>query len=108
MVGDKKSRIIAHSKMIANDARTGHLDCMGLLLAEDSSINAIPELVNKHKDASLTHEASVGKISEEVLNYLRNRGLTEAQAIDLIVSGFLGEEESIIIEKRVIPSKLYM
>ena len=108
MIGDKKSKINAHSKIIANDAGTGHLDCMGLLLAEDSSINAIPELVNRNKDASLTHEASIGKISEEILNYLRSRGLTEDQAIDLIVSGFLGEEEPIAVEGHIIPSKLYM
>jgi len=108
MIGDKKSRIIAHSRMIANDAGTGHVDCMGLLLAEDSSINAIPELLNNNKNASLTHEASVGKISEDVLNYLRSRGLTEDQAIDLVVAGFLGEEEPVIIEGHVIPSELYM
>jgi hypothetical protein len=108
MIGDKKSSIIAHSRMIANDAGTGHVDCMGLLLSDDSSINAIPELLNNHKDASLTHEASVGKISEEVMNYLRSRGLTENQAIDLIVTGFLGEEEPIVIEGRTVPSKLYM
>jgi hypothetical protein len=108
MIGDKKSKIVAHSKMIANDAGTGHVDCMGLLLAENSSINAIPELVNNHKGASLTHEASVGKISEEVLNYLRSRGLTEDQAIDLVVAGFLGEEEPVIVEGRVMPSELYM
>lgn len=108
MIGDKKSKINAHSKIIANDAGTGHLDCMGLLLAEDSSINAIPELVNRNKDASLTHEASIGKISEEILNYLRSRGLTEDQAIDLIVSCFLGEEEPIAVEGHIISSKLYM
>jgi len=108
MIGDKKSRIVAHSRMIANDAGTGHVDCMGLLLAKDSSINAIPELINNNKDASLTHEASVGKISEEVLNYLRSRGLTEDQAIDLVVAGFLGEEEPITIEGRIVPSKSYM
>ncbi len=108
MIGDKISSIIAHSRMIANDAGTGHVDCMGLLLSDDSSINAIPELLNNHKDASLTHEASVGKISEEVMNYLRSRGLTENQAIDLIVTGFLGEEEPIVIEGRTVPSKLYM
>jgi len=108
MIGDEKSRITAHSQMIANDAGTGHVDCMGLLLAEGSSINAIPELVNNNKDASLTHEASVGKISEEVLNYLRSRGLTEDQAIDLVVAGFLGEEEPIVIEGQVIPLKSYM
>ncbi|HIH97815.1 MAG TPA: hypothetical protein HA346_02255 [Thermoplasmata archaeon] len=108
MIGDKKSRIVAHSQMTANAAGTGHVDCMGLLLTKDSSINAIPELVNNNKDASLTHEASVGKISEEVLNYLRSRGLTEDQAIDLVVAGFLGEEEPLVIGGRVVPSKLYM
>ena len=108
MIGDKKSRIVAHSRMVANDAGTGHVDCMGLLLSRDSSINAIPELENNNKDASLTHEASVGKISEEILNYLRSRGLTEDQAIDLVVAGFLGEEKPIVIEGRVLSSKSYM
>lgn len=108
MIGDKKSKIVAHSQMVANDAGTGHVDCMGLLLSENSSIQAIPELINRNKDASLTHEASVGKISEETLNYLRSRGLTENEAIDLIVTGFLGEEEPIIIKGRIVLSKLYM
>jgi len=108
MVGDKKSKILAHSKMIANAAGTGHLDCMGLLLAKNSNIKAIPELINKNKNASLTHEASIGKISEEVLSYLRSRGLTEDEAIDLIVAGFLGEEEPLIIKGRPISSELYM
>lgn len=108
MIGGKESRIVAHSKMIANAAGTGHLDCMGLLLAENSIINAIPELINRNKNASLTHEASVGKISEENLNYLRSRGMTEDEAINLIVAGFLGEEAPFILEGRVMPSKLYM
>lgn len=108
MIGDEESKIVVHSKMIANNAGTGHLDCMGLLLAKNSSINAIPELINRNENASLTHEASVGKISGENLNYLRSRGLTEDEAIDLIVAGFLGEEEPFIIEGRVVPSKLYM
>jgi len=89
-------------QMVANDAGTGHVDCMGLLLSENSSVQAIPELINRNKDASLTHEASVGKISEETLNYLRSRGLTENEAINLIVTGFLGEEEPIIIKGRTL------
>jgi Fe-S cluster assembly scaffold protein SufB len=108
VVGDKKSKIVIHSKMIANAAGVGHLDCMGLLLAKNSSVKAIPELINRNKNASLTHEASVGKISEEKLNYLRSRGLSEDEAIDLIMAGFLGEEEPIIIKGRVISSELYM
>jgi Fe-S cluster assembly scaffold protein SufB len=46
-------------------------------------------LVCESKEAQITHEASIGKISEEQLNYLRSRGLNEKEAIDLIISGFL-------------------
>jgi Fe-S cluster assembly scaffold protein SufB len=108
MIADENSTIFAHSKMVANAVGTGHLDCMGLLLAEESSINAVPELLNKNKDAMLTHEASVGKISEEVLSYLRSRGLTGDEAIDLIVAGFLSGEAPFTYEGRVLPSKIYM
>ncbi|MCD6446252.1 SufD family Fe-S cluster assembly protein, partial [Candidatus Bathyarchaeota archaeon] len=91
MVSNKNSRIISHSKIIAEEAGRGHIDCMGLLLSESSSIDSLPELLNKNKNAILTHEASIGKISEEELNYLRSRGLTEDEAISLIITGFLGE-----------------
>ena len=108
MVGDRRGRVVARSRMVADGAGVGHLDCMGLLLSEDASVQAIPELINKNKDASLTHEASVGKISEENLNYLRSRGLSEDEAIDLIVTGFLGEEKPLVIKGRTISSELYM
>lgn len=108
MIADKNSRISAHSKMVANAVGTGHLDCMGLLLDEKSSINAVPELLNRNKNATLTHEASVGKISEEVLNYLGSRGLAEDEAIDLIVAGFLSGEAPFTYKGRVLPSKIYM
>jgi len=91
MVSDENSRIISHSKITATGAGRGHIDCMGLLLSEKSSINSMPELCNKNMNAVLTHEASVERISEEELNYLRSRGLTEDEAISLIVTGFLGE-----------------
>ncbi len=107
-IADKNSRIDARSKMIANGAGKGHLDCMGMLLSKNSTIDVVPELLNKNKDATLTHEASIGKISEEALNYLRSRGLTEDEAIDLIVKGFLGEEMPFKYKGRVLPSKVYM
>ena len=106
MIADKNSRISVHSKMVANAAGKGHLDCMGLLLDGKSTINAVPELLNKN--ATLTHEASVGKISEEVLNYLRSRGLREEEAIDLIVAGFLSGEAPFTYKGHVLPSKIYM
>ena len=108
MVGGEKSHIFAQSRMIAQEAGIGYIDCMGLLLADSASIQAVPELINKNKDASLTHEASVGKISEEILSYLRTRGLSKDEAIDLIVAGFLGEEEPVVIKGQVLKSEFFM
>lgn len=84
-----KSQITAVSKIIAKNQGKGHLDCRGLLIADDAKINLIPQVICENKNAQITHEASIGKISEEELTYLRMRGLTEKEAIDLIVGGFL-------------------
>jgi len=92
LVGRKNSRIEAKSSIVASSAGKGHLDCQGLLIDKDSIISLDPKLVCKNKLAQLTHEASIGKISEEELNYLRMRGLAESEAIDLIVNGFLGRD----------------
>ena len=89
LVGKKNSQIKAISKIFAKAPGRGHLDCQGLLIDKNSNISLIPELVCQNKEAQITHEASIGKISEEELNYLRMRGLTEKEAIDLIVTGFL-------------------
>jgi Fe-S cluster assembly scaffold protein SufB len=88
-VGKKNSKILAKSIILANSPSKGHLDCQGLLVDKNSKISLIPALVCQNKEAQITHEASIGKISEEELNYLRMRGLSEKEAIDLIVSGFL-------------------
>jgi hypothetical protein len=89
LVGRKNSQIDAISKIVAKEEGKGHLECHGLLIDKNSVMRLVPELVNENKDALLTHEASIGRISEEELNYLRARGLSENEAIDLIVAGFL-------------------
>jgi len=89
LVGKRNSRISAHSQIVAEAENKGHLDCRGLLVDKNSTISLIPELICQSKDAQITHEASIGKISEEELNYLRQRGLSEEEAINLIVTGFL-------------------
>ncbi|MFX1282887.1 MAG: SufD family Fe-S cluster assembly protein [Promethearchaeota archaeon] len=65
-----------------------HLQCDGLLLAK-GIIHAIPELVADRPDLEMSHEASIGRIGEEQLNYLMARGMTEEEATDMIVRGFL-------------------
>ena len=70
------------------DAR-GHLECMGMMLSEQGSIIAIPELEAKHPNVDLSHEAAIGKIAEEEIFYLMSRGFTRDEATAAIVRGFL-------------------
>jgi uncharacterized protein len=67
----------------------GHLECRGLILGERGSIYAIPELKGNLAGIDLSHEAAVGKIAEEEVEYLMARGLTRSEATATIVRGFL-------------------
>ncbi len=66
-----------------------HLECRGLLLSDKAMIYAVPELMAKIEGADLSHEAAVGKIAEEQVNYLMARGLSQSEAEALIVRGFM-------------------
>ena len=66
-----------------------HLECRGLILSEDAIIHAIPELLAEAPGADLSHEAAIGKIAEEEINYLMARGFSEREAVSLIVRGFM-------------------
>ena len=67
----------------------GHLECRGLILAGGGTIHAIPELKGTLAGIDLSHEAAVGKIAEEEVEYLMARGLTRSEATATIVRGFL-------------------
>jgi Fe-S cluster assembly scaffold protein SufB len=67
----------------------GHLECRGLILMGEGSIHAIPELKGTLEGIDLSHEAAVGKIAEEGVEYLMARGLTRNEATATIVRGFL-------------------
>ncbi len=66
-----------------------HLECRGLILAEKGLIHAIPELIGKVDGVDLSHEAAVGKIAKDEVEYLMARGLSEEEATATIVRGFL-------------------
>lgn len=66
-----------------------HLECNGLLLSPQGVIHAVPELEARTDNAELSHEAAVGKIAPEEIEYLMARGLDEEQAVATIVRGFL-------------------
>lgn len=66
----------------------GHLECKGLILG-GGHIHAIPELETHLAGVELSHEAAVGKIAQEEIEYLMARGLDEDEATSTIVRGFL-------------------
>lgn len=67
---------------------TGHSEC-DAILADEGSVLALPGLEAVSLDAALIHEAAIGKIAGEQLLKLRTLGLTEQQAEERIVAGFL-------------------
>lgn len=77
-----------HSKISGNARCTGHSEC-DAILAENGRVNAAPELFAGDLDASLIHEAAIGKIAGEQIIKLRTLGLTEEEAEKRIIEGFL-------------------
>ncbi|CAM2057334.1 conserved hypothetical protein [Desulfovibrionales bacterium] len=67
----------------------GHLECKGLILGNGGLIYTIPELEGTLPGVELSHEAMVGKIAQEEIEYLMARGLDEGEATSVIVRGFL-------------------
>lgn len=65
------------------------IDCDGLILDPISRSDTIPDIRVATDDALIAHEASVGKINEDILFYLQSRGIPESEAKTMIVRGFV-------------------
>lgn len=76
------------SKINGNNKCHGHTECDAIIM-DKACVRAVPEITANHIDASLIHEAAIGKIAGEQLIKLMTLGLTEAEAESQIVSGFL-------------------
>jgi len=63
--------------------------CDALLLDDTSKTDTYPYMEIDQEDATVTHEATVGKIGDEQIFYLMSRGFTEEEALSLIVNGFM-------------------
>jgi hypothetical protein len=82
--------MIARGQMVGAAPNVkGHLECKGLILSDKGIQIAIPELEARVPDVEMTHEAAVGKIAQDQVEYLMSRGLTEEEAVGIIVRGFL-------------------
>ena len=77
-----------HSRIRGNNRCTGHSECDAILVG-NGTVNAAPELYAGNIDAALIHEAAIGKIAGEQILKLRSLGLTEQQAEEKIIEGFL-------------------
>lgn len=80
--------------LIGNAPCRAHVDCAGMLLdtSGEGYIESIPGLRSHHPDARMSHEASIGKIAPEQVEYLMSRGMEELEAISMIIRGFLGAD----------------
>ncbi|MFM8238122.1 MAG: Fe-S cluster assembly protein SufB [Actinomycetota bacterium] len=66
-----------------------HVRCDALILDDESRSDTYPYMEVEEKDARIGHEATVSKVGDDQLFYLRSRGLTEQQATAMIVNGFI-------------------
>ena len=66
-----------------------HVRCDALILDEDSRSDTYPYMEIDEKDARIGHEATVSKVGDDQLFYLMSRGLSEQQAVAMIVNGFI-------------------
>ena len=76
------------SEINGNNICNGHTECDAIIM-DKAHVSAVPKITANHIDASLIHEAAIGKIAGEQLIKLMTLGLTEQQAEEQIVNGFL-------------------
>jgi len=76
------------SKMDGKSACSGRTECDAIIM-DNAVVKAIPEITAAHVDASLVHEAAIGRIAGEQLTKLMTLGLTQSEAEAQIIKGFL-------------------
>jgi Fe-S cluster assembly scaffold protein SufB len=76
------------SKINGNAKCSGHTECDAIIM-DRAKISAVPEITANHPDAELIHEAAIGKIAGEQIVKLMTLGLSEQEAEEQIVNGFL-------------------
>lgn len=87
-VAQDTSRQTFRPVVIARADSKGHVECDSIIM-DKGKISSTPAITAEHPDAQLTHEAAIGRIAEEQLVKLMTLGLSEAEAEDVILRGFL-------------------
>ena len=87
-VARDESKQLFLSNVNGNNACNGHTECDAIVM-DSAVVSAIPQIQANHTDASLIHEAAIGKIAGEQLTKLMTLGLTEKESEEQIINGFL-------------------
>lgn len=67
----------------------GHVDCIEIIQGNGARASAVPRLKVVYETAKLTHEAAIGSVDKKQVETLMARGLTESEAVDVVVQGLL-------------------
>lgn len=88
-----RAKVYARAEIKAKSTKTkGHIECLGLLLSDTAEIQSIPIIASEKPGAELSHEAAIGVIAQEELEYLMSKGFTEEEARAIIIRGFMSIE----------------
>ena len=87
-VAQDQSQQVFYPKVTGNARCFGHVQCDSIIMG-DARISSIPAIVANHVDAQLIHEASIGRIAGDQILKLMTLGLTEQEAEEKILDGFL-------------------
>ena len=88
-VAQDQSQQVFYPKVTGNARCFGHVQCDSIIMG-DARISSIPAIVANHVDAQLIHEAAIGRIAGDQILKLMTLGLTEEEAEEEILNGFLG------------------
>ncbi|NLB24329.1 MAG: SufD family Fe-S cluster assembly protein [Clostridiales bacterium] len=83
-----KSKQVFHLNLRGYEESRGHIQCDSIIM-DEAVVSSVPEITAYHQDAQLVHEAALGKINSEQLIKLMALGLTEEEAEEKILQGFL-------------------
>jgi len=87
-VAQDSSSQVFHLSLRGHARCRGHIQCDSIIM-DSARVSSIPEILAYHSDAQLIHEAAIGKIASDQLTKLMTLGLTEKEAEDTVLQGFL-------------------
>ncbi len=87
-VAQENSEQVFYPRVIAKAKSRGYVECDSIIM-DKARVRSVPEIAAYHAEAELTHEAAIGKIAGEQMLKLMSLGLSEKEAVEKILEGFL-------------------